>query len=291
MGAGNSKKQVIEQTFKTDILNKEIQNFISNNSQTVSAAGYNTQTGKVRIGGDVYGCDIMLQQNINSKTTSTGVLDVEQLAELQKMVESKLKTEANAELDKSSQMGTVDFGSKSNQEVKTEVETIITNVSEQTFSQNNYNEILSTQTNTQDMDFEIAGNIDCREGGGIDLKQDITSQIVAKALTESMMDAFVEAELTANIITESETTVTSSDEGFAGLADSVLGGIGDIVGNIFGSNAFIIIAIVVAVLGFIFLLLKSGGMKGGRKSSFQPTQMPQMPQMPQMAMGVPFKGK
>src|SRR5210317_188507 len=243
MGAGNSKKQVIEQTFKTDILNKEIQNFISNNSQTVSAAGYNTQTGKVRIGGDVYGCDIMLQQNINSKTTSTGVLDVEQLAELQKMVESKLKTEANAELDKSSQMGTVDFGSKSNQEVKTEVETIITNVSEQTFSQNNYNEILSTQTNTQDMDFEIAGNIDCREGGGIDLKQDITSQIVAKALTESMMDAFVEAELTANIITESETTVTSSDEGFAGLADSVLGGIGDIVGNIFGSNAFIIIAI------------------------------------------------
>lgn len=284
MGAGNTKQQKIEQIFKTDVLNKEMQQFISNNSQKVTASGMNSQKLEVFIGGNLDGCDWKQSQSISSKVEATGELTVEQLADLKKTVETNLKNSANAELEQKTSLGSIDFGSKSDQDIKTEIETTIDNITEQVFSQNNYNEVLATQTNIQKGKFTVLGSVSCREDGGIDLEQEITSQLVASTLTDSIIDAFMDSNIVNDVTNTSTATAKKKDEGFSEISDSFFDGIANVVDSVMGGNAliiFIIVIIFLAIGGGLYAWVRSK--KGGRGAP-RPPRMAQIPYASPMPM-------
>ena len=280
---GNSSKQVIETTLETDVLNKNIQNFITNNSQKVSASGINRQEMEIILG-DVIGCDLISEQTINSEVVTTGTLSEQKLQELKSTTDTHLDNNVDALMEKMTGFGSLQVGNDTEQDMKQTIKNKLKNITERTFDTTNYNELIAKSRNIQDKKYTI-GNYDCTKGGSLNFKQDITSKLIATALTDQIVDTFLEDEQVVDVINQIETEQTNRDEGVGeaveGMGTGVgnaFRGIGEGIGNIFGGGSLgSIIAMVFIVLiigGIGYYIFKKRGGKAGKAISGVTTGYP-----------------
>jgi len=273
---GNSSKQTIETTLQTDVLNKNIQNFITTNSQEVSATATNIQKMDIVLG-NVTGCDLVTKQKIDSSVITTGELSSTDLSQLKTTADTHLDNNVDALMEKMSGFASIQFDNDTEQDVKQTITNKLRNITEKTFDTSNYNKLISSVVNLQDKKL-IIGDYDCTNGGKIDLEQDIASEVIATAITEQLVDRFIEDEQVAEVINKIETEQSNRDEGVGeavGVAAEGVGegvgnafrGIGEGIGNIFGGgSAGSIIALIVVILMLLGLGYYFTKKKGGRSS-------------------------
>ena len=268
---GNSSKQTIETTLETDVLNKNIQNFITDNSQTVSASGANFQYMEIKMG-DVTGCNISFDQKIDSEVASTGELSATELSEMESKAQTHLDNNVGALMEKMSGFASVQFDNDTEQDVKQNITNKLRNITEKTFDTSNYNEIVASVVNIQKQKIDI-GDYDCTTGGQIDVSQDISSKVIASAITDQLIDRFMKDEQVADVLNKIEAEQSNRDEGVGEAVAAGAAGIGEGIGNAFrgmgegigaifgGGSAGTIIIVIVAILfilGIGYYYMKRG---------------------------------
>jgi hypothetical protein len=269
---GNSSKQTIETTLQTDVLNKTVQNFITDNSQSVSASGVNFQNMDIELG-DVTGCNIKFGQTIDSQVASTGELSATELSAMESKAQTHLDNNVGALMEKMSGFASVQFETDTEQDVRQNISNKLRNITEKTFETSNYNEIVASVVNTQKQKIKI-GNYDCTTGGQLDVSQDISSKVIASALTDQVIDRFMKDEQIVGVVNKIEAEQSNKDEGVGeavGVAAEGVGegvgnaarGIGEGVGSIFGGGSagsiIALICILLMLLGLGYFLMKKKG--------------------------------
>jgi hypothetical protein len=296
---GNSSKQTVETTLQTEVLNKTIQNFITTNSQTVTASGSNIQKLDVEIG-DVIGCNINFGQKIDSEVTSSGQLKTTELSDLQTKADTHLDNNVDALMEKMSGFASLQVGNNTQQSVKQTITNKLQNITEKTFETNNYNDIVASVVNIQAQKLKI-GNFDCTKGGQLDMSQDISSKVIATALTDQLIDRFMKDEQVVDVINQIETEQANRDEGAGEAVAAAAEGVGEGVGNaargigegvgaIFGGGSagsiitLIVILLIIAALGYYFFMgKKSPASSAMRRPPMAPPPMAPPPMAPPMA--------
>jgi len=248
MGGGDS--QTIEQTFNLSAINKSVFNQITMNQQSLSAAMNNIQQLDVEIQNMGPLCDVKLGQKINATSQSSVVMAPETIAETKDTVSNELQASANAALEKTTELGNLDFLSDSDQDVKTEINMAVENVIEKTFETNNINEIVSEMVNIQEGRLRI-GNCN----GKLDFQQDIVALLMAEAITESLTSAIAENEILNKLVASSDADVKSKGGGFAGIFDSIFGGVAGVLGVGAQTAQIASVASVICVCVIILALL------------------------------------
>ena len=232
-GSGGETNQSIENTFNFKALNENITNVITNNTQETGATGANIQGMKV-VFGDIYGCDVNLSQKITSKTMASSEFSVEEIAQLQSTISNDLSASAASALEKNSQMGS-ELGAlvsgDTNLEIKTQVDMEIKNLVENNITTNNLTSTVSEQINIQDGELSVK-RYDCTVGNAtLNFSQDVVSEIKAESVMSVLKEAIANNQMLNKMAASADSTAKLSMGGYAQIADSVFGGVADIIGT------------------------------------------------------------
>lgn len=176
-------------------------------------------------------------------------------------------------MEKMSGFASVQFETDTEQDVRQNISNKLRNITEKTFETSNYNEIVASVVNTQKQKIKI-GNYDCTTGGQLDVSQDISSKVIASALTDQVIDRFMKDEQIVGVVNKIEAEQSNKDEGVGeavGVAAEGVGegvgnaarGIGEGVGSIFGGGSagsiIALICILLMLLGLGYFLMKKKG--------------------------------
>ena len=232
-GSGGETNQSIENTFNFKALNENITNIITNNSSTTTATGANIQGMKVNFG-QIIGCDINLSQKITSKTMAASDFTAEEITELQSTISNDLSASAASALEKNSQMGS-ELGAlvsgNSNMEIKTEVDMEIQNIVKNNITTNNLTSTVSEQINIQDGELSVK-RYDCTVGNAtLNFSQDVVSVVKAESVMSVLKEAIANNQMLNKMAASADSTAKLSMGGYAQIADSVFGGVADIIGT------------------------------------------------------------
>ena len=232
-GSGGETNQSIENTFNFKALNENITNIITNNSSTTSASGANIQGMKVNFG-EIYGCDINLSQRITSKTMAASDFTAEEITDLQTAITNDMQASAASALEKNSQMGS-ELGAlvsgDTNLEIKTEVDMEIQNIVKNNITTNNLTSTVSEQVNIQDGELSVK-RYDCTVGNAtLNFSQDVVSVVKAESVMSVLKEAIANNQMLNKMAASADSTAKLSMGGYAQIADSVFGGVADIIGT------------------------------------------------------------
>ena len=232
-GSGGETNQSIENTFNFKALNENITNIITNNSSTTSASGANIQGMKVNFG-QIIGCDVNLSQRITSKTMAASDFTAEEITDLQTAITNDMSASAASALEKNSQMGS-ELGAlvsgDTNLEIKTEVDMEITNIVKNNITTNNLTSTVSEQVNIQDGELSVK-RYDCTVGNAtLNFSQDVVSVVKAESVMSVLKEAIANNQMLNKMAASADSTAKLSMGGYAQIADSVFGGVADIIGT------------------------------------------------------------
>jgi hypothetical protein len=232
-GSGGETNQSIENTFNFKALNENITNVITNNSQETGASGANIQGMKV-VFGDIYGCDVNLSQKITSTTMASSEFSSSEIAQLQSTISNDLSASAASALEKNSQMGS-ELGAlvtgDTNLEIKTEVDMEIKNLVENNITTNNLTSTVSEQINIQDGELSVK-RYDCTVGNAtLNFSQDVVSVVKAESVMSVLKEAIASSEMLNKMAATADSSASQKQGGVAEIADSVFGGVADIIGT------------------------------------------------------------
>jgi len=271
MGPPPSTSQSIENTFNFSALNENITNIITNNSSTTTATGANIQGMKVNFG-QIIGCDVNLNQKITSKTMASSDFTAEEITELQTTISNDLSASATSALEQNSEMGS-ELGAlvsgDSNMDIQTEVNMEIQNLVETNITTTNVNSTVAEQVNIQDGELNLKF-YDCSDTGAkLDFSQDIMAEVKATSIMNILKEAIASSEMLNKMAATADSSATKKQGGLAGLMDSVLGGIGGIIGTsqqgAMAASGFSTICVCVLVIGLAVMFLSPAGQNMGRK--------------------------
>jgi hypothetical protein len=272
-GSGGETNQSIENTFNFKALNENITNIITNNSQETSATGANIQGMKV-VFGDIIGCDVNLSQKITSKTMASSEFSAAEIAQLQSTISNDLSASAASALEKNSQMGS-ELGAlvtgDTNLEIKTEVDMEIKNLVENNITTNNLTKTVADQVNIQDGELNVK-RYDCTVGNAtLNFSQDVISEVKAESVMSTLKEAIANNTMLNKMAAVADSSASQKQGGIAEIADSVFGGIADIVGvSQEGAQAGSIASVCcvcVLVLGGVAVALSPAGQNAGRAAA------------------------
>ena len=245
-------KQSIRQDFNMNVLNKNIQTSLTKNSAKASASGVNVAKMNIKVGYS-RNCPMITNQKISSKVVSSSTTMAETLADMKTDITSQLQNQADAKMKQMSGALSTNIGSKSS--LKQKVNTSIKNVVEKTMSTENLSETVASSANIVGNNIEI-GYMECQDGKGLDLTQDITSELVATAVTDA---------LTKNLAKDKVLTEASN----AAKAESVmenrgpLESAGAMISGILGAYTYIVALVAcvmcVACAGLVYVLMSPAG--------------------------------
>ena len=232
-GSGGETNQSIENTFNFKALNENITNVITNNTQETGATGANIQGMKV-VFGDIYGCDVNLSQKITSTTMASSEFSASEIAQLQSTISNDLSASAASALEKNSQMGS-ELGAlvsgDTNLEIKTQVDMEIKNLVENNITTNNLTSTVSEQVNIQDGELSVK-RYDCTVGNAtLNFSQDVVSVVKAESVMSVLKEAIANNQMLNKMAASADSTAKLSMGGYAQIADSVFGGVADIIGT------------------------------------------------------------
>ena len=272
-GSGGETNQSIENTFNFKALNENITNVITNNTQETGATGANIQGMKV-VFGDIYGCDVNLSQKITSKTMASSEFSASEIAQLQTAITNDMQAAASSALEKNSQMGS-ELGAlvtgDTNLEIKTEVNMEITNIVKNNITTNNLTSTVSEQVNIQDGELSVK-RYDCTVGNAtLNFSQDVVSEIKAESVMSVLKEAIAKSEMLNKMAATADSSASQSQGGIAEIADSVFGGIADIVGvsqqGAQAGSLASVCCVCVLVLGGVAVALSPAGQNAGRAAA------------------------
>jgi hypothetical protein len=272
-GSGGETNQSIENTFNFKALNENITNIITNNSQETSATGANIQGMKV-VFGDIIGCDVNLSQKITSKTMASSEFSAAEIAQLQSTISNDLSASAASALEKNSQMGS-ELGAlvtgDTNLEIKTEVDMEIKNLVENNITTNNLTKTVADQVNIQDGELNVK-RYDCTVGNAtLNFSQDVISEVKAESVMSTLKEAIANNTMLNKMAAVADSSASQSQGGIAEIADSVFGGIADIVGTTQEgaqvASAASVCCVCVLVAGGVAIALSPAGQNAGRAAA------------------------
>jgi hypothetical protein len=272
-GSGGETNQSIENTFNFKALNENITNIITNNSSTTTATGANIQGMKVNFG-QIIGCDVNLSQRITSKTMAASEFTVEEITQLQSTISNDLSASAASALEKNSQMGS-ELGAlvtgDTNLEIKTEVDMEIKNLVENNITTTNVNNTVAEQVNIQDGELNVK-YYDCSDGNAkLDFSQDIMAEVKATSIMNILKESVASNEMLNKMAATADSSASQKQGGIAEVADSVFGGIADIVGvsqqGAQAGSLASVCCVCVLVAGGVAIALSPAGQNAGRAAA------------------------
>lgn len=271
MGPPPTTSQSIENTFNFSALNENITNVITNNSSTTTATGANIQGMTINLG-DIIGCDMNFSQKITSKTMASSDFTAEEITELQTTISNDLSASATSALEQNSEMGSelgALVGGDSNMSVTNSVNMEIKNLVETNITTTNINNTVAEQVNIQDGVLNLK-RYDCTDTDGkLDFSQDIMAEVKATSIMNILKEAIASNEMLNKMAATADSSATKKQGGLAGLMDSVLGGIGGIIGTsqqgAMAASGFSTICVCVLVIGLAVMFLSPAGQNMGRK--------------------------
>jgi len=215
---GNTSKSSVQQV--NEFFNKTTNDFVSENSNEVSATNLNTQTISVR-GSKFKNCIVDLSQTIQATTVSTGKMENKSIQDLTTELKNKAQTAIdNAATQKN---GFLSASIANSTSATTNLKTTVTNIIENTMKSTNVQKVFSDARNIQDLDFSSI-DMECapayRIPGQPDLviNQNLKSEVVAKGIADNLTEAL------STVIAEntSDTTVKQkSEQHNAGIDDVI----------------------------------------------------------------------
>jgi hypothetical protein len=272
-GSGGETNQSIENTFNFKALNENITNIITNNSSTTTATGANIQGMKVNFG-QIIGCDINLSQKITSKTMAASDFTAEEITELQSTISNDLSASAASALEKNSQMGS-ELGAlvsgDTNLEIKTEVDMEIKNLVENNITTTNVNNTVAEQVNIQDGELNLQF-YDCSDGNAkLDFSQDIMAEVKATSIMNILKESVASNEMLNKMAATADSSASQKQGGVAEIADSVFGGVADVIGSTQegaqAASLASVCCVCVLVLGGVAVALSPAGQNAGRAAA------------------------
>ena len=242
-------KQSISQDFNMKTINKSVYSQLNKSSVKGEAAGFNSQTLNIDIEMND-GCPITTNQKISSKVVSSTDNMPKTIVDMKGEIANKMKAAADAKLKSETGAGATAIGNKAT--VKTKMNTTIENIVNKTLTVENMTESIARSVNIQGGNLTI-GLLRCRNGkGGIDMTQDISSELAANAVTDSLTDALMQDKFVNEIAQEQK--AVSEVKATGPIQD-----LGNAISGIFGSLTAIyaicglVCCLIVAAAAYIML--------------------------------------
>tara|TARA_R110000851_G_scaffold235288_4_gene387863 strand:- start:24 stop:836 length:813 start_codon:yes stop_codon:yes gene_type:complete len=245
-------KQSITQDFNMSSLNKSIQTSLSENSAKASASSENAAMLQIKIGRSK-NCPITTSQKISSKTVSSTKNMSETLTDMKSDITNELQQTADSKLKNLSGALSTEYGSKTalNQKVNTSIK----NVVEKTLSAQNISDTLASSANIIGGKIEI-GFMECSDGKGLDMTQDITSELVATAVTDSLAKNLLADKTLTKVAQSAEAVSVVEKRGPLESAGAMLSGIFGSLTYIYALCACVFCC---ACAGLVYVLLSPAG--------------------------------
>ena len=229
MGPPPSTSQSIENTFNMSAINESIYEEINKTATTTTASGTNIQDLTLNLI-NLDGCSVSTGQKITAKTMSSSTFTKDQTTEIKNAITTEMEASASNALEQNSELGSelgALVGGDSNMDIKTEVNMEIQNLIKNTITNETINDTVAEQVNIQGQILNVGNCVD----SDIKLDQDIVAEVAATSITNMVTKAIAGNTLLNTMAAKVESSATKKQGGLAGLMDSVLGGIGGIIGT------------------------------------------------------------
>jgi len=267
MGPPPSTSQSIENTFNMSAVNESIYEEINKTATTTTASGTNIQDLTLNIQ-NLDGCSVSTGQKITAKTMSSSEFTKDQTTEIKNAITTEMEASASNALEQNSELGSelgALVGGDSNMDIKTEVNMEIRNLIKNTITNDTINDTVAEQVNIQGQVLNVGNCVD----SDIRLDQDIVAEVAATSITNMVTKAIAGNTLLNTMAAKVESSATKKQGGLAGLMDSVLGGIGGIIGTsqqgAMAASAASVSIVCVLVIGLAVMFLSPAGQNMGRE--------------------------
>ena len=255
MGGGGS--QSINQLFDMSVMNKSIYESITENKVTAMASQASIQKQQVVMDG-VRGCGIAIGQTINASASAEAELNNQQETAIKNGVSNEMQAAAQAAIEKATEAGNMQFGDKQN--VTQEVNMEIQNIVENKLVTKNVTETVAEQISLQQQQI-VLRNIDCiTDGTKIDITQDITAQLFAKAITKNLQEAIAASETLNSLATKAGAEQKSENKGLTDLVKGFFEGL-------YGPAKYGIIASVICCCLLVLVMVVLGLSPAGQSAT------------------------
>ncbi len=272
-GSGGTTSSSIENTFNMSAVNQSIYNEINKTATTTTASGTNIQDLTLNIM-NLDGCSVQTGQKITAKTMSSSEFNDSKTTNIKNAITTELQAAASTALEQNSQMGS-ELGAlvsgNSNMEINTEVDMEIKNLVENNITTNNLTSTVSEQINIQDGELSVK-RYDCTVGNAtLNFSQDVVSVVKAESVMSVLKEAIANNQMLNKMAASADSTAKLSMGGYAQIADSVFGGIADIVGvsqqGAQAGSLASVCCVCVLVLGWVAVALSPAGQNAGRAAA------------------------
>ena len=255
MGGGGS--QSINQLFDMSVMNKSVYESITENKVTAMASQASIQKQQIALN-NVKGCGISIGQTINASASAEAKLNNEQETAIKNGVSNEMQAAAQAAIEKATEAGNMQFGDKQN--VTQEVNMEIQNIVENKLVTKNVTEAVAEQISLQQQQL-VLQNIDCvTDGTKIDITQDITAQLFAKAITNNLQKAIAESKTLNKLAADAGASQKSENKGLADIISKIFEGLT-------GPLKYGIIASVICCCLLVLLMVVIGLSPAGQKAA------------------------
>ena len=254
-------KQSISQDFNLKAINKSVYNKLSKSSVEAEAAGFNQQNMNVKLG-MIDGCDVDISQKIKSKVRTDVKNMPKEIVEMKGEITNKMKQAAEAKLKSETGAGATAIGNSA--KVNTKMNQTIENIVEKSITAENMSKAISKQVNIQGQDIEIKF-MRCRAGQkGLNLSQDISSEVAANAVTDSLSKALMSDKFINDIAQKqkSESTVKAT-----GPIQDLGNAISGILGSMTAIYAICGLVCCLIVAAAAYIMLSPAGQNSMRSAS------------------------
>ena len=258
--------QTVENVFKMKSLTQKIFKQSTTNIQTCDASGVNIQEMKIMIGTSHKGCPITAGQSIKSSVECEGEFKPENIVDMKDEIANDLKQAAVQDIETKGDMFQT---AKVQSDVSTKVEQEIQNIVDTQITTENVNTVAATSVNIQSGELTI---VNCYDE--VDFSQNITAQVTAKAITNTITKSIMDSTVLNGIVGELEISSSTKGGGLGGVFESI----GTMFSNMFGGGGMYVSMasssfLCVVIAGFVMIALSDAGqnaIKTGANSAAGP---------------------
>lgn len=254
---GNTSKSSVQQV--NEFFNKTTNEFVSENSNEVSATSLNTQKISVR-GSKFKNCTVDISQEIDATTVSTGKMENKSIQDLSTELQNKAKTAIDNAATQNN--GFFSTAIANNTEARTNLKTTVANIIDNKMKSTNVQKIFADSKNLQDLDFsgidmECAPEYRVAGEKDLEINQKLKSSVVAKGVADNLTQALSQVIVDNTADTTVKQSATQKNAGLDDLVSALTSGLAMII------IGAIIILIILAMVGpKILAAMKGGGGNG-----------------------------
>ena len=258
--------QTVENVFKMKSLTQKIFKQSTTNIQTCDASGINIQEMNIMVGTSHPGCKITAGQTIKSSVECEGEFKPQNIVDMKDEIANDLKQAASQDIETKGDMFQT---AKVQSDVSTKVEQEIQNIVDTQITTENVNTVAATSVNIQSGELTI---VNCYDE--VDFSQNITAQVTAKAITQTLTKAIMDSTVLNGIATDLDQSSSTKGGGLGGVFESI----GTMFSNMFGGGGMYVSMasssfLCVVIAGFVMIALSDAGqnaIKTGANSAAGP---------------------